>query len=171
MMDMSVLHYAATCRGASGTQTVRWVLNEGVPWNHTNRDGHFPFQIAEMIGNDESATVLKEWAINEGMTTQVLRVCCYKSLADTVGIIISEYEKYYRPPVDIQHLKKLYQLRSVGDIADHQNEAFCKSPILFTNPPGAPDDEVALITLPEGCGVMTEWERPISPFGSYLLFP
>lgn len=47
---------------------------------------------------------------------------------------------------------------------DFQNELFCMSNILFTNPSEAPEDEVALVCFPEGEGIMMEWERPISMF-------
>jgi protein arginine N-methyltransferase 2 len=43
------------------------------------------------------------------------------------------------------------------------------SNILFTNPPGAPDDEVALVCVPGGDGIMMEWERPISMSFLYSL--
>jgi protein arginine N-methyltransferase 2 len=45
---------------------------------------------------------------------------------------------------------------------DYPNDLFCMSRILFTNPNGAPEDEVALVTDPDGAGIMMEWERPIS---------
>ena len=45
-----------------------------------------------------------------------------------------------------------------------RNDQFCQSQILFTNPNGAPEDEVALVCIPDGAGIMMEWERPISTF-------
>ena len=59
-------------------------------------------------------------------------------------------------------LSKLFWLQAVGLVTSQHNEVYLKSPILFTNPNGAPDDEVALVTIPGGCGIMMEWERPIS---------
>lgn len=53
---------------------------------------------------------------------------------------------------------------------DKRNELFCKSNILFTNPNGAPEDEVALICVPDGSGIMMEWERPISMSAPSLPF-
>ena len=72
-----------------------------------------------------------------------------------------EYERYYKP-IDTEDLSKLFWLKTVGLITPQHNEDYLKSQILFTNPDGAPDDEVAMVTLPDGCGVMMEWERPIS---------
>ena len=60
MTGMSVLHFAATCPGPKGTQTVRWALGKGIPWNAANRDAFLPEQIAVMHGNEESANILRE---------------------------------------------------------------------------------------------------------------
>ena len=61
-----------------------------------------------------------------------------------------------------EDLSKLFWLKTVGLITSQHNVEYLKSRILFTNPDGAPDDEVAMVTIPDGCGVMMEWERPIS---------
>jgi hypothetical protein len=66
MTGMSVLHLAATCTGPKGTQTVRWALGKGIPWNAANRDAFLPEKVAVMHGNKESAKILREWAINHG---------------------------------------------------------------------------------------------------------
>jgi hypothetical protein len=36
------------------------------------------------------------------------------------------------------------------------------SDVIYMNPNGAPEDEMAMIGIPGGTGIMMEWERPIS---------
>ena len=73
MMGMSVLHFAtSTCPGPKGTETVRWALGKGIPWNAANRGSFLPEQVAVMHGNKESAKILREWAINHGVFPRVV---------------------------------------------------------------------------------------------------
>ena len=54
---------------------------------------------------------------------------------------------------------------------EQKNELYCEyTGILYTNPNGAPEDEVALICFPGGTGIMMEWERPISKLPLFLRF-
>jgi hypothetical protein len=80
--------------------------------------------------------------------------------------IPTEYELHYtssregdHPDDDIPFGDIAREVRLDGD---KRNKVFCKSFVLYTNPPGAPKDEVALVTGLNATGVMMEWERPIS---------
>jgi hypothetical protein len=80
----------------------------------------------------------------------------------------TEYEVYYRSNREEDHPdegKPFTVLRLDGD---RRNEDFCNSYIMYLNPHGTPEDEVALVTEPYAEGVMMEWERPISM--SFILY-
>ena len=83
-MGMSVLHAAATCRGPKGTETVRWALEKGIPWNAANRDSFLPERVAVMYGNEESAKILREWAINHGSCFSSFFFCVAFSQPESV---------------------------------------------------------------------------------------
>ena len=76
--------------------------------------------------------------------------------------INAEYELFYKLERGETHPDegKPFSVGCVDWTCD--NDLFCKSEILFTNPNGAPEDEVALVCHPDGAGIMMEWERPIS---------
>ena len=76
--------------------------------------------------------------------------------------INAEYELFYKLERGETHPDegKPFSVGCVDWTCD--NDLFCKSEILFTNPNGAPEDEVALVCNPDGAGIMMEWERPIS---------
>jgi hypothetical protein len=76
-----------------------------------------------------------------------------------------DYEMYYKPfSWRKESLSYYFQLHTAGRLDRGGNQWFCQSQIAFTTPDGAPNDEVAMVTVPSGCGVMMEWERPISGF-------
>ena len=171
MMGMSVLHFAATCPGPKGTQTVRRALGQGIQWNAAK-----PGRVSPGTGRGHA----RQQGIGkdlEGMGDQLWFVSACSlcvAFSQTESVLpppflplvekknTKEYERYYKPMDTQEDLSKLSWLKSVGLVTSQHNEAYLKSRILFTNPDGAPDDEVAMVTIPDGCGVMMEWERPIS---------
>jgi len=80
-----------------------------------------------------------------------------------------EYKLYYDSDGEEDYPDEGKPFRIARFDGDHKNDDFCRSPVLFTNPNGAPEDEVALVTLPVGEGIMMEWERPISTFVSLTI--
>jgi hypothetical protein len=81
--------------------------------------------------------------------------------------MISEYELHYKVNREEDHPDHGKPFTLLRLDKHYDNDRFCKSWIQYTNPHGAPEDEEALITLPDGTGVMMEWERPISMFFLY----
>jgi hypothetical protein len=77
------------------------------------------------------------------------------------------YKPFYYDRMSL--LEKRYQLQHPGIVKPIENQTFCKSLVLYTNPNGAPDDEVAMVCVPSGCGIMMEWERPISALSFYFI--
>jgi len=131
------LHFAASCPGPAGTQTVEWLLQKGIPWGAQDTRREIAEDVARSSRNEASRKVLREWAIRK------------------------EYEIFYkatRPEENPDNEKPFTILRL--DIV-RKNKAFCASQVLFTNPDGAPEDEIAMVTVPGGEGIMMEWERPI----------
>ena len=56
-------------------------------------------------------------------------------------------------------------------LKQRENELYCYyTNILYTNPNDAPEDEVALVCVPSGTGIMMEWARPISKLSPFLRF-
>lgn len=79
----------------------------------------------------------------------------------------TEYELHYKKDLGEHNPDEGKPFTLLRLDRDYSNEIFCMSNVLFTNPHGAPDDEVALVCVPDGQGIMMEWERPISM--SFLL--
>ena len=153
----SMLHLAAMCRGPSGAETVRWLLEKGVPWNAADRSDQLAEHLATTYGNVESAKVLREWAIREGSLASLMKLFHYLPKKK------KDYEMYYKPyDLKKEWILEHFRLQTAGRLDRRQNEWFCSSPIAFKTPDRAPDDEVAMVTVPNGCGIMMEWERPIS---------
>lgn len=82
------------------------------------------------------------------------------------SLFLAEYELHYKKDLGEENPDdgKPFRLIRLDLINDTNNQLFCKSHILYSNPNGAPDDEVAMISNPSGDGIMMEWERPISVF-------
>jgi len=82
----------------------------------------------------------------------------------------SEYELHYKASQGEDHPDAGKPLRLLRSDQQRENELYCKSQILYTNPNDAPEDEVALVCDPSGNGIMMEWERPISKLCPILRF-
>lgn len=65
-MKRSALHHAAASPFPTATNSVRWLLQKGVPWSATDQEGHLAEDLANMCGNEESRKILREWAIQKG---------------------------------------------------------------------------------------------------------
>ncbi|KIM35895.1 hypothetical protein M413DRAFT_14278 [Hebeloma cylindrosporum] len=144
----SALHLAAASpisNDASGA--VHWLLEKGVPWSVKDHAGFIPEDSARKIGrNEEVQKLLREWALQE------------------------EYEFYSKPIQEEGHQDTAEPAVMIRFDGDRKNKLFCKrADILYTIPHGAPDDELALIYLPNGAGIMMEWERPIMRESARLL--
>jgi hypothetical protein len=68
----------------------------------------------------------------------------------------AEYELFYKLELGESHPDegKPFAMHRLDKDRNARNELFCKSKILFTNPNGAPEDEVALVCDPSGTGIM-----------------
>jgi hypothetical protein len=80
----------------------------------------------------------------------------------------AEYELHYKKTLGEDHPDEGKPFAMLRLDRDYPNDLFCQSLIRFTNPTGAPEDEVALVCIPNGTGIMMEWERPISMFSLQL---
>jgi hypothetical protein len=98
LMRMSVLHFAAMCCHPSGADSVRWLLEKGIPWNASNLDNHIPEHLAIMYRNRESAKVLKEWAIQEGLFMYLMNVQLLTQKRNMNGTIKQSVQKHPRNP-------------------------------------------------------------------------
>ena len=169
---MYALHIAAASSAPKAVDAVRWLLEKGSAWCAVDGSGRLAEEWARMHNNQESWTVLRNWAIEFGDTI------CFTS-TDFKLTSLTEYELYYtpnrngdHPDNDMPFLSSALPLisscasdvlRSLRLDGDKRNKEFCNSNFIFyLNPPGAPEDEVALVTGLNATGVMMEWERPIS---------
>ena len=69
----SALHIAAASFAPKAVDAVRWLLKKGIPWSARDREGRLVEEWARMSKNEESCTVLRNWAIEFG---DVLRILC-----------------------------------------------------------------------------------------------
>jgi hypothetical protein len=74
----------------------------------------------------------------------------------------TEYELYYRKARGEKHPDEGKPIGVCRMDKERHNDLFCMSEILYSNPNGAPEDEVAMLCIGDGTGIMMEWERPIS---------
>jgi len=82
-----------------------------------------------------------------------------------------EYELHYKASQGEDHPDAGKPFRLLRLDKQLKNELYCQyTNILYTNPNDAPEDEVALICVPSGTGIMMEWERPISKLCPFLQF-
>lgn len=63
---MSALHVAAASHNPRAVDAVRWLLDKGIPWSARDGSDRLPEELARGFQNDESCTVLRNWAINFG---------------------------------------------------------------------------------------------------------
>jgi hypothetical protein len=82
--------------------------------------------------------------------------------------VTAEYELHYKKTLGEGHPDEGKPFTMLRLDRDYPNDLFCQSHIQFTNPNGASEDEVALVSVPSGTGIMMEWERPISMFSLHL---
>jgi protein arginine N-methyltransferase 2 len=108
--------------------------------------GLFAENVAKSFGNGASWKVLREWAVQRGDENSYQYSSAAHALTSEQNMNSDDIK-----PMNMARLDAI-----------HKNKLFCNSSVLFTNPVGAPEDEVAMVTAPDGTGVMMEWERPIS---------
>jgi len=63
---MSALHMAAASPAPHSADAVRWLLKKGIPWSAMDAEKRLPEEWARMHKNQESWTVLRNWAIEFG---------------------------------------------------------------------------------------------------------
>jgi hypothetical protein len=63
---MSALHIAASSFEPKGVDAVRWLLKKGIPWSAKDASNRLAEECAREHENDESWTVLRNWAIDFG---------------------------------------------------------------------------------------------------------
>ncbi|KAH9951171.1 S-adenosyl-L-methionine-dependent methyltransferase [Amylocystis lapponica] len=132
MNGYTAMHYAAK---QGNEVNLKWLLDHGGPFNQV----------------DNSHLTAGERARHAGFER------CFDIWFDAA--VRQEYSFWYRPRIEKEN-KWLYASMH-NQLSKIKNKDFLRTPVSFMNPrPHIPDD-FAIVTYPDGSGVMMEWERPL----------
>jgi hypothetical protein len=81
----SALHFVAESQNPAAMDALRWLLEKGIPWSASDKEGFIPEELARMCKNDELFKILRNWAVEKGEV--ILIDLCPARVAETVMFI------------------------------------------------------------------------------------
>jgi hypothetical protein len=78
----SAMHFVAESRNPAAVDALQWLLEKGIPWNASDKEGFIPEELARMCKNDKLFKILRNWAVEKGEV--VLTDLCPARPAETM---------------------------------------------------------------------------------------